>query len=317
METHVEAARARIMAAAGPQTAMEAMHEDDQSRERSKLGEAEQEDEGFEIVGVSEAHEVEQRKTEVADRAGPKTGEAETCSHWAKGWCMRANACRFAHPQHPVPRGVPQNLLLILRAIARVGALSLHLSRHHETQMREVVEKAQGGGLTAVGYAVVHGSRLVWAVALPCGRAFLLTPFSVVLCRDVVTLQEASLGWMCTWHTHPAGMDPHGWQARAVLTRAGGQNQKWPTYGQNGYVTPAVSGIPTAGERGHKIRSGRLVGIMATSPLPSRGSPPHQSGGTKSEVAHLWERWPPHPCRLGDPPRIRAGGQNQKWPTCG
>ena len=56
--------------------------------------------------------------------------------------------------------------------------------------------------------------------------------------------------------------------------QSGGQNQKWPTCGQSGYVTPAVSGIPTALERGGEIRSGPLVGKVATSPLPSRGSPP-------------------------------------------
>ena len=32
--------------------------------------------------------------------------------------------------------------------------------------------------------------------------------------------------------------------------QSGGQNQKWPTSGRNGYLTPAVSGIPTASERG-------------------------------------------------------------------
>ena len=99
--------------------------------------------------------------------------------------------------------------------------------------------------------------------------------------------------------------------------QSGGQNQKWPTNGQGGYVPPAVSGIPTASER-----------------------------GAKSEVAHLWARWLRRPCRLGDPHRFRAGGggvrngpllgkvatstlpsrgspplqsggQNQKWPTSG
>ena len=156
--------------------------------------------------------------------------------------------------------------------------------------------------------------------------------------------------------------------------QSGGQNQKWPTCGQSGYVTPAVSGIPTASERGGGgIRSGPQVGKVATSPLPSRGSPPLQSRGqnqtwptcgqsgyvtpavlgiptaaergAKSEVAHLWAKWLRHPCRLGDPHRFRAGGeirsgplvgkvamsplpsrgspplqsggQNQKWPTSG
>ena len=181
----------------------------------------------------------------------------------------------------------------------------------------------------------------------------------------------------------------------------GGQNQKWPTSGQIGYLTPAVSGIPTASERGAKsevahkwanwlphpcrigdprrfraggkIRSGPQVGKLATSPLPYRGSPPLQRGGqnqkwptsgqsgyltpavsgipappargAKSEVAHKWAKWLPHPCRIGDPRRFRAGGkirsgpqvgksatspllyrrspqlqrggQNQKWPTSG
>ena len=141
------------------------------------------------------------------------------------------------------------------------------------------------------------------------------------------------------WLRHPCRLgDPHRFRAR-------GQNQKWPTSGQSGYVTPAVSGIPTAAERGGGIRSGPLVGKVATSPLPSRGSPPLQSAGAKSEVAHLWAKWLRHPCRLGDPHRCRAGGkirsgplvgkvatpplpsrrspplqsggQNHKWPTCG
>ena len=98
--------------------------------------------------------------------------------------------------------------------------------------------------------------------------------------------------------------------------QSGGQNQKWPTSGQLGYLTPAVSGIPTAAER-----------------------------GAKSEVAHKWAKWLPHPGRIGEPHRFRAGGkirsgpqvgematsplpyrgaptlqsggQNQKWPTSG
>ena len=34
-----------------------------------------------------------------------------------------------------------------------------------------------------------------------------------------------------------------------------GVNQKWPNRGQGGYVTPAVSGIPTAAERGAKMKT--------------------------------------------------------------
>ena len=178
-------------------------------------------DEELEIMGAKEGREVGPRELGVADRAGPKTGEVETCRHWAKGWCMRADACRFAHPQSPVPRGVPQELLLILQAMARVGALSVDRSqdhgRGHQTLLQDAVVKAQGGGLPAVGYAVESGGLTEWAVALPCGMAALPTPFPVVPWRDMVTVQEANLGWVCTWHTHPAGMDPREWQAKAVV----------------------------------------------------------------------------------------------------
>ena len=66
------------------------------------------------------------------------------------------------------------------------------------------------------------------------------------------------------------------------------ETQKWPTSGQIGYLTPAVSGSPTASERGEK-----------------------------SEVAHKWANWLPHPCRIGEPPPLQSGEQNQKWPTSG
>ena len=82
-------------------------------------------------------------------------------------------------------------------------------------------------------------------------------------------------------------------------------------------MTPAAWGVPTASERGDRIRGGPQVGKVATSPLPPRGSPPLQSGVTESEVAHKWAKWLHDPCRLGGPHRFRAGGQNQRWPTSG
>ena len=71
---------------------------------------------------------------------------------------------------------------------------------------------------------------------------------------------------------------------------------------------PCRLGDPHRFKAGGKITSGPQMGKMATSPLPSRGSPPPQIGGAKSEVAHKWAKWLPHPCRLGDPHRFRAGG---------
>ena len=234
----VAAALAKFTDEAGPPPTTEALEDEDQRRrseeaqvamERDEEPEfkgeeaqsAVEQDEELVNVGAREAREVGPRELGVADRAWPKTGEVETCRHWAKGWCMRADACRFAHPQLPVPWGVPQELLLILQAMARVGALSLDRSqdhgRGHRTLLQDAVVKAQGGGLPAVGYVVESGGLTEWAVALPCGMAALLTPFPVVRWRDVVTVQEANLGWVCTWHTHPAGIDPREWQAKAVL----------------------------------------------------------------------------------------------------
>ena len=127
--------------------------------------------------------------------------------------------------------------------------------------------------------------------------------------------------------------------------QSGGQNQKWPIHGQGGYITPAALGIPTALERGvksevahtwarwlhhpcclgdphrfkvgGKIRSGPYMGKVATSPLPTRGSPPLQSGGQNQKSAHQWARWLHHPCRLGDPHRFREGGNIRSGPYMG
>ena len=70
--------------------------------------------------------------------------------------------------------------------------------------------------------------------------------------------------------------------------QSGGQNQKWPTSGQGGYIIRAALGIPFA--------SGR---------------------GAKSEVAHLWARWLRNPCRLGHPLRFRTGDKIRSGPIVG
>ena len=188
----VAAALTRIMAAAGPPPTTEALEEEDQRRMSDEAQGAMEHDVEPEFLGAKEAHEVGPQELGMADKAGPKTGEVETCRHWAKGWCMRANACQYAHPQPPVPQGVPQDLVLILQAMARVGALSLSrsqsLSRSHGTLMREVVAKAQGGGFPSVGYAVECEGLSEWAVALPCAMAALLTPFPVDPWRDMVAV---------------------------------------------------------------------------------------------------------------------------------
>ena len=44
-------------------------------------------------MGTREAQrDVGPRGLGVVAKAGLKTGEVEICRHWAKGWCMRADA---------------------------------------------------------------------------------------------------------------------------------------------------------------------------------------------------------------------------------
>ena len=66
--------------------------------------------------------------------------------------------------------------------------------------------------------------------------------------------------------------------------QSGGQNQKWPTSGPGGYVTPAVWELSNASER-----------------------------WTNSDVVHRWARWLPHPKRRKVSPPLQSRGQNHKW----
>ena len=97
----------------------------------------------------------------------------------------------------------------------------------------------------------------------------------------------------------------------------------WPTCGQSGYITPAVLGVPNAqrGDNNEKWLLGQHVGKVATSPLPSWGSPTHNAGTTMRNgyLAHMWAKRLHHPCRLGGPQHSTRGQQCQMatWPTCG
>ena len=99
--------------------------------------------------------------------------------------------------------------------------------------------------------------------------------------------------------------------------QGGGQNQKWPTCGQNGYVTPAVSGIPTAAEQRGQNQKGPTSRQNGYVTHAVSGIPTAAERGAKSEVAHLWAKWLRHPCRLGDPHRFRAGGKIRSGPLVG
>ena len=99
--------------------------------------------------------------------------------------------------------------------------------------------------------------------------------------------------------------------------QSSGQNETWPTNGRIGFITPAVEGGPQRFNARGKMRRGPQMGVLPTSPLPSRDVPNTSTRGTKSEVAHKWTNWLHHPCRLGGSPTLQSGGQNQRWPTNG
>ena len=103
---------------------------------------------------------------------------------------------------------------------------------------------------------------------------------------------------------------------RSRPLQSAGQNQKWPTCGQSGYVRPAVWGIPTAAQRGGGNQIWPTFGKVATSPLPSLGSPPFQSGG-ELRSGPLVGKMARSPLQSWGSQPLQSGGQNQKSPTCG
>ena len=260
---------------------------------------------------------------------------------------------------------------------------------------RPLVGKVATSPLPSRGSPPLHsgGQNQKWPT---CGQSGYVTPTvsGIPTALERGAKSEVAHLW-AKWLRHPCRLgDPHRFTAGGKIRsgplvgkvatsplpsrgspalQSGRQNQKRPTCGQGGYLTPAISGIPTSSQRGAKsevahlwakwlrhpcrlgdphrfraggkIRSGPLVGKVAMSPLPSRGSPPLQSRGGESEVAHLWAKWLRHPCHPRDPhhftaggkirngplvgkvatsplpsrgsPPLQSGGGNQKWPTCG
>ena len=84
---------------------------------------------------------------------------------------------------------------------------------------------------------------------------------------------------------------------------------KWARWLHN----PCGLGDPLGFRAGDKIRSGPLVGKVATQPpLPSASE-----RGTKTEVAHKWARWLHSPRRLGERLRFTAGDKNRSGPQLG
>ena len=98
--------------------------------------------------------------------------------------------------------------------------------------------------------------------------------------------------------------------------QSGGKNQKWPTSGQGGYITPAAWGVRSASERGAKSEVAHKWARWLHNPC-RLGIPTASERGAKSEVAHKWARWLHNPCRPGGFPLLRAGGRIRSGPQVG
>ena len=80
---------------------------------------------------------------------------------------------------------------------------------------------------------------------------------------------------------------------------------------------PCRLGGPQRLRVGGKISTGPQASGLAISPLPSWGVPNAPEQETKSEGAHKWADWLPHPCRLGGPQRFTEGDKTSSGPQLG
>ena len=151
------------------------------------------------------------------------------------------------------------------------------------------------------------------------------------------------------WPHHPCRLEEAQRSTRGEKAEMAMQ----PKCGQSGYITPAVLGVPNTRRRdkNQKLLCLPNVDKVATSPMPSRGSPTlctsrksrhgyaaqmSQSGhitsaisrlprlGAKRKItngygAQMWTKSLHHPCRLGGPQRSARAGKAKMAisPKCG
>ena len=74
------------------------------------------------------------------------------------------------------------------------------------------------------------------------------------------------------------------------MLQSRGQNQKWPTRGPGGYITPTVFGGLYASEQGTKSEVAHKWAQGYITPAVWGVSDASQ-WGTKPQMAHMWARW--------------------------
>ena len=178
-----------------------------------------------------------------------------------------------------------------------------------------------------------------------CGQSDYITPANFGVSN--AQREEENQKWLCCPHVGEVATSPLlSWGSPTLSwgpqRLAWGQNLEtatWVTCGQSGSITPAILGVSNTPreDKNQKWLRGPHVGKVATSPLPSWGSPTlspgpkirngywptfEQSGyitpavlgvpnavlgsatlsaGTKPRNGyggHVWAKWLHHPCRL-------------------
>ena len=98
--------------------------------------------------------------------------------------------------------------------------------------------------------------------------------------------------------------------------QSGGQNQKWPTSGQGGYITPAAWGVADASGQGAESEVAHKWARWRHNPC-LLGGPAASKRGAESGVVHKWARWLHNPCRLRGRHRFKAGDRIRIGPQVG
>ena len=96
----------------------------------------------------------------------------------------------------------------------------------------------------------------------------------------------------------------------------GGQNLRWSTSGQGGYITPTALWVPTASQRGAESEVAHKWARWLYSPYCLGGPHRFTAGGTIRGGPQVGT-WLHNPCRFGGCPPLQSKGQNHRWPISG
>ena len=158
-----------------------------------------------------------------------------------------------------------------------------------------------------------RGQNLETATWVTCGQSGSIIP--TVLGVSNAPREDKNQKWLCCPHVGNVATSPLlswgsptlSWGPQRLARGQSLETATWVTCGQNGYITPAVLGVPNAqrGANNQKWLCGPHVGKVAPSPLPSWGSPTLSARPKirNGYMAHMWAKWLYHPCYRGGPQR--------------